>query len=114
MPGPKKVKIRPDSSHRGPNSRRIRSLPTKVRSAPTPMPTNATTDSALRRYCLYWMERGLNRLKNETATTVRDDVSRLPERANRSYEGLRLKAPSYEEIVHVPGAVVDGKAPVNV
>src|ERR1043166_2251997 len=42
IPGPNKVKILPLSSHFGPSKTKIRSLPIKVNSAPSPMPTNAS------------------------------------------------------------------------
>jgi len=49
MPGPKKVNIRPAISQPGPKSTRIRSFPTRVRSAPNPIPTNARAENAVRK-----------------------------------------------------------------
>ena len=52
IPGPNSWKILPDSDQLGPSTRRTTSLPTKVRSAPTAIPTKATIPSALARYRL--------------------------------------------------------------
>src|SRR5229473_1864260 len=107
IPGPKKVKIRPAGPHAGPNSRRITSLPTRVKSPPAPMPTNATTARELRKYRLYRIGSCFNRLRADTATTVRGDTSWLAER-------LYVKTPSHQKVVHITGEVIDAEVPVGI
>ena len=119
MPGPKSVKIRPDSSHPGPSSSRITSLPTSVSAAPRPMPTNASVDSA-RRKCraaligvvpqpAHRRHRDVRERRRELIERQHEQVVRLLVEPQR----LRAKMPSDEEVVQVPGAIVGQEPPVG-
>src|SRR5438093_8936354 len=87
IPGARTVKIRPDASHLGPNSTRIRSLPIKVRPTPNPMPAKARVEKAPRKYRPCCMGSRVTRLKDDTATAVSGDESSAGS-MNRSYAFL--------------------------